>query len=145
MHNNDDPLPTQPLQSTLEDRHLACPHLVVGHAPAITTCFVHRGGSCRVETDVFTNEKKTPSDQPRQPPPRTDTTPDRRSPPHPIPYFHTQLFRASWFFRAWTDPNTLPHRMHVRFAFPGPRRPASCLAKLGTIICSPHLRHMPTG
>ena len=154
MHNNDDPLPhatTAVDPRALEDRHLACPHLAVGHAPAITTCVVHRGRSCRVETDVFTNERNTPSDRPRprpspNPHPHADTTPDRPSYHHHAPsHFHTQLFRASWFFRAWTDPNTLPQRMHVRFAFPGPRQPASCLAKLGTIICSPHLRHMPTG
>ena len=97
MHNNDDPLPhatTAVDPRALEDRHLACPHLAVGHAPAITTCVVHRGRSCRVETDVFTNERKTPSDRPRprpspNPHPHADTTPDRPSPPRPIPFSHT--------------------------------------------------------
>ena len=31
------------------DRHVACPHLAVGHVPAPPTCVVHRGGSCRLK------------------------------------------------------------------------------------------------
>ena len=43
---------TETQHSTLTDRHAACPHLAVGHAPALPMCVVHRGGNFRVKTSA---------------------------------------------------------------------------------------------